>query len=143
MIFMARMDFLRQGGTPFDQFLYAGVGEDRSGATVSVLSTLARLGLDPWDEAADLSDLPRAGARSRLGGLLARFGDVPALGSDHGSIAQRLIELLPKTSGRQSGRAPLLSSPAVLSGIGPILGILMLLVILAQAFFFGSSGTGD
>jgi hypothetical protein len=32
----------------FERFLYASVGEDWAGRTVSVLSVLARLNLDPW-----------------------------------------------------------------------------------------------
>ncbi len=140
---MAKTDFLRQGGTPFDGFLYAAVGEDRGGNTVSVLSTLARLGLDPWDEAADLADLPRADARSRLERLLTRFGDVPALRKDHGAIIPRLLELLPKASGRSVGQGTALPVAAKAMGPGTIFAILMLILFLAQSFFFGATGPGD
>ena len=140
---MSRMDFLRQGGTPFDGFLYAAVGEDRGGNTVSVLSTLARLGLDPWDEAADLADLPRADARSRLERLLARFGDVPALRQDHEAIIPRLVDLLPTTSGRRGGQGVVLPAASRAMGLGPIIAILMVVLFLAQSFFFGATGPGD
>ena len=43
---MSRMDYLQQGGTPFDGFLYATLGEDSRGYAVSVLSALARLQLE-------------------------------------------------------------------------------------------------
>ena len=79
----------------FDRFLHASVGDDRNGFAVTVLSTLARLGLDPWHETADLVALSRDAARTRLAALLARFRDVPALASDSGRIAQDLSQLLP------------------------------------------------
>ncbi|MCC5999458.1 MAG: hypothetical protein JJU19_01150 [Pararhodobacter sp.] len=144
---MSRTDFLREGGTPFDGFLYAAVGEDRGGNTVSVLSTLARLGLDPWDEAADLADLPRADARSRLERHLAGFGDVPALRQDEGTIILRLVELLPAASGRterqvgKQGRT--LPSTFGALGAGPLIAVLLVILFLAQGFFFGAVSPGN
>jgi hypothetical protein len=38
---------------------------------LSVLSALARLNLDPWHEAAELSDLPKDTAAQRLAALIA------------------------------------------------------------------------
>ena len=43
-------------GSEFDDFLYAPIGEDRNGMLLSVLSALARLDIDPWQEAAKLAD---------------------------------------------------------------------------------------
>ena len=42
----------------FDPFLFATIGEERNGMMLSVLSSLARLDLDPLREAANLSGLP-------------------------------------------------------------------------------------
>ena len=144
---MPTMDEMRQGGTPFDPFLYAAVGEDRNGNTVTVLSTLARLGLEPWEAASDLASLTRDEARSRLGGLLARFRDVPALGQDHAAITQRLIDLLPKTAGRRVGRTTERTAertaPAGAGGIGTILAVLMLILYLINMLFLGSDGAGN
>ena len=148
---MPTMDEMRQGGTPFDPFLYATVGEDRNGNTVTVLSTLARLGLEPWDAASDLASLTRDEARSRLGGLLARFRDVPALGQDHAAITQRLIDLLPRTAGRRVGRTTERmaertaerTAPAGAGGIGTILAVLMLILYLINMLFLGSDGAGN
>lgn len=42
-------------GPEFDKFLCASIGEDRNGTMLSVLSALARLDVDPWQEAADLA----------------------------------------------------------------------------------------
>jgi hypothetical protein len=39
-------------GSEFDDFLYASIGEDSNGVLLSVLSALARLDVDPWEEAA-------------------------------------------------------------------------------------------
>lgn len=140
---MSRMDFLHQGGTPFDGFLYADLGQDRDGNTVSVLSALARLGLDPWDEAAALADLPRDGARTRLGGLLARFNDVPALGRDVGAIVPQLVDLLPNASGLKSDKGIGLPAMARSVGFGPVIAIIVVIVFLMQTFIFGSDGSGD
>lgn len=140
---MSRMDYMRQGGTPFDGFLYANIGEDHSGQNVSVLSALARLGLDPWDEAADLSDLPQEGARLRLAGLLARFRDVPALLQDSGMIVQHLITLLPKASVQQSVARIDLASRARAIGLGPLITMMLVLVYLVWSLFSGTTGTGE
>ena len=92
---MTGVDVLHPHGNGFDPFLQAAVGEDRNGQVVTVLSMLARLGLDPWSEASDLASLSRAAAGARLDKLLSGFRDVPALGLDHGAIARSLTDLLP------------------------------------------------
>jgi hypothetical protein len=43
----------------FNAFLFARTGEDRNGMPVSVLSGLARLDMDPWQEEA--AQLPASG----------------------------------------------------------------------------------
>lgn len=93
---MTKTDILNPHPPEFERFLYAAVGEDRNGLVVTVLSTLARLGLDPWSETADLVTLGRDAARLRLELLLSKFRDVPALGKDHGKVAHELSLLLPK-----------------------------------------------
>lgn len=140
---MSRMDYLRQGGTPFDGFLYADLGQDRAGNTVSVLSALARLGLDPWDEAADLSAMSSEGARSRLGGVLTRFYDVPSLGRDPGATIPRLVDLLPNAPDRKTAQGSALPAGAKALGFGPILAVLLVVLFLVQTFILGSDGTGD
>ncbi len=39
----------------FNDFLFALVGQEKSGMQLTVLSALARFGFDPWREAARLS----------------------------------------------------------------------------------------
>ena len=140
---MPSMDDMRLGGTPLDPFLYAAVGEDRNGNTVTMLSTLARLGLEPWDTAANLAELAPEEARTRLGDLLARFRDVPALGRDHAAITLRLIELLPIATARRAGGTLERPAPAGAMGPGSILALLMLILYLVQALFLGSDGAGN
>lgn len=138
---MSRMDDLRQTATPLDRFLHASVGEDRNGNAVSVLSTFARLGLDPWEEATDLSRLPRETARRRLGDLLANFRDVAASGS--GSTVQRLLDLLPRAGTTPASNGAPSATAVRFAGLGPILAVLSLLFLLVQAVFRYTGGSGD
>jgi hypothetical protein len=79
----------------FDDFLYAAIGADRNKSPLSVLSALARLDLDPWREAAELSQLPKGIAAARLERLIARLPRGRGDEADLGAIADRLIALLP------------------------------------------------
>ncbi|MCP1335526.1 hypothetical protein [Futiania mangrovi] len=141
--FMARVNELRGGRTPFDAFLFASVGEDRNGNMVTVLSALARLGFDPWNEAANLAGLTRDGARARLGGRLERFGDVPALRRDHREIAQRLVDLLPQRSARSGQRSRVARSPGVSLGVVPVVALILGLLVLVMVLFRGTNGGGS
>ncbi|MDU8912844.1 hypothetical protein [Aestuariicoccus sp. MJ-SS9] len=80
----------------FEPFLHAPLGEDRRGSSVTVLSMLARLGVDPWSEASELSRLPAAAARQRLEALMTRFHDVPTPVPDRSRIVSGLLALLPR-----------------------------------------------
>ena len=62
---------------------------------LSALSALARLDLDPWQEAAKLAGLPGETAIQRLASLIAALPDRPSTRQDPGTIAARLIALLP------------------------------------------------
>ena len=73
-------------GSDFDAFLFAPLGEDRNGLPLSIVSLLARMDLDPWQEAACLAGLPAQAAAQKLATLLAALlsvgvgtGPVPAL----------------------------------------------------------------
>lgn len=79
----------------FNEFLFATVGEERIGLPLSVLSAFTRLGLDPWVEAALLSDLPRASAVTRLSGAIASLPAGRWKPAETRGIAARLIEALP------------------------------------------------
>ena len=83
-------------------FLFADVGVEASGMALSVLSALARLGMDPWQEAGRLATLPRSAA---VDGLARIIADMPASHwslPDATSIAARLVTLLPSRGGGSS-----------------------------------------
>jgi hypothetical protein len=79
----------------FDDFLFAPIGDDRNDMPLSVLSALARLDIDPWLEAAELARLPRETATQRLASSIAALPHGPTAHLEHGTIAARLIALLP------------------------------------------------
>jgi hypothetical protein len=83
-------------GSEFDAFLFAPIGEDRNGLPLSIVSLLARMNLDPWQEAAGLAGLPAEAATQKLASLLAA-SPVPSLKpADPATMATRLITLLPR-----------------------------------------------
>ncbi len=88
-----------------DGFLYADVGTQANGMPVTVLSLLARRGLEPWTEAKRLAGLPRWVAIDELARALARENSVWSPASQE--TASRLVLLLPE--GGRSGRS--LSTP--------------------------------
>ena len=57
----------------FDNFLFALIGADRNHMPVSVLSALARLDVDPWEVAAELTELSKDAAAHKLASLFARL----------------------------------------------------------------------
>ena len=80
-------------GPEFDPFLAAPIGEDRNGTTLSVLSALARLDVDPWREARALARMPRKAAAERLTALIEALpreepGGLPSRASAADLVAQ-------------------------------------------------------
>lgn len=141
---MTEPDGLDPHPPEFERFLYASVGEDRNGYVVTVLSTLARLGLDPWIETSNLVTLGRDAARARLETLLARFRDVPTLASDHGRVARDLSQLLPEgpTPGVLKRAASTMADGRPGTG-GAIWAVLAIIFVLFQMFMVGASGSGQ
>jgi hypothetical protein len=86
-------------GAEFDRFLCASIGEGRNGTMLNVLSALARLDVDPWQEAANLAQMPRETATARLAAMIAALPDAPTTNIPAKAIAADLIALLPKTAG--------------------------------------------
>ena len=80
--------------TDFDEFLFASIGEDASGMPLTLLSVLARLGVDPWEEAAALAHLPVEPATQRLAARLEALPHGPTPDADTVTLATRLIALL-------------------------------------------------
>ncbi len=91
-------------GPEFEPFLFAPVGDDRNGLPLSVLSALARRDVDPWQEAARLTELPEATAARTLAALLGAAPDGAWTEAGGRATAARLIALLPRraSGGRSS-----------------------------------------
>jgi hypothetical protein len=99
-------------GSEFNDFLFALVGEDRNGMPLSVVSVLARMGMDPWVEAASLAGLPAETAAQKLAAWLDVLPDPALKPASPDTRAARLIALLP----RRRNPAP----PAPLAGTGTV-----------------------
>ena len=87
---------MRADGCEYDDFLYAPIGEEGDGMLLSVLSALARLNVDPWDEASRLARLPREAATRFLATLIAALPDGSSARTDPEAHARRLTALLPQ-----------------------------------------------
>jgi len=83
-------------GSEFEKFLYAPVGEGHDGMPLTVLSALARVDVDPWEEAARLTRLPEDRAVTQLACLLGALRDAPRACPDPARTAAPLIALLPR-----------------------------------------------
>ena len=126
---MKRSGLLPSLGCEFDNFLLAPIGDDNNGMQLSVLSALARLDVDPWEEAATLARLPGDTATRKLASLIAALPAGPSARPDSATIAARLIPLLP---GRVGSDGP---SRPTLPGVGtttssPILAYLVFYAII-------------
>jgi len=88
-------------GSEFDRFLFSPLGDDRNGLPVSVISLLARLNLDPWQEAGELAALSREAASKRLASSLDTLKDTALRHANSEALVLRLLALLPRrvTSG--------------------------------------------
>ena len=79
----------------FNDFLFAPIGDEGNHAVLTVLSALARLNIDPWQESALLAGLSKDVATRRLTSIIASLPNGLWAPSDAGMIAARLIALLP------------------------------------------------
>ena len=108
------MTFRANMPTPveFEAFLYAEIGTEDNGMVLTVASAFARLGLDPWHQAAVLARLSDVAATASLAALIGRLqssvsAGAPAVQTE--AIASRLVPLLPRETAAASaalGDAP-------------------------------------
>jgi hypothetical protein len=121
----------------FDDFLLSPICDDNNGMQLSVLSALARLDLDPWEQAAALAGLPADAATRKLAHMIASLPRGPSGRAESAAIAARLILLLP---GRVESKVP---SRAAAPSVGTVArsptlaylalyGLFMLLVLAVQ-----------
>jgi hypothetical protein len=115
----------------FDDFLYAAIDTDKNGMPLSVLSALARLNVDPWEEAAELSELSKIPAAQRLASLIVQLPGGRWTQTESRRIADRLIELLPRRVQSKvvlAGKAPNLRD--ITSSVGTKLLICAALAVI-------------
>jgi hypothetical protein len=120
-------------GSEFNEFLFAPIGEDRNGMLLTVLSALARRGVDPWQEAAELALLPGETATQRLVSLISTLTDGLSPQPDVRTIAAHLIARLPRRARSSAERH------GMLVGVGTVTnaGVFIALVIF-MAFTLGA-----
>jgi hypothetical protein len=112
---MNRCASLSPLGSKFDRFLFAPISENRDEMPLSVLSALARLDVDPWEEAATLAQLPRASAIERLVSLIAALPHGASAPLDAGRVSARLIALLPQQASSNPSRESFVGAGAVIN----------------------------
>ena len=86
------------GHSEYNAFLFAAVGEEKIGLTLTVQTALVRLGVDPWQEAARLADLPREAAARAFAKMIAQLPEGDWKAADAEAIATRLVSRLPAHS---------------------------------------------
>src|SRR5687767_994704 len=80
--------------TDLNGFLFSPIANDANGMHLTMLSALARSGVDPWDEAASLAAVSRESATQRVVQMLAGVPNGPSPGDQTESLAARLVALL-------------------------------------------------
>ncbi len=145
---MANTDASALQRSDLNGFLFADVGVEASGMTLSVLSVLARFGVDPWQEAGRLARLPRAAAAEGLARIIAAMpaGRWPM--ADATVIAGRLVALLPARGAGMAAPA----EGAKLSGLAAKvpealttrrgLGVLLLVAAMLAGLAVSGGGRG-
>jgi hypothetical protein len=99
---VARSDAFAFKKSGLNAFLFAEVGTELNGSTLTILSVLARLGQDPWAEAARWAKLPKAAIIDVLAQSIGQMPLSPQALGDARKTASRLILLLPS----QNSAAP-------------------------------------
>jgi hypothetical protein len=91
--------------TQYNDFLFALIGEEKNETPLSVLSALTRLDMDPWQEAARLTQLPKEKAITDINCALGALPGGRWTAPEANKIAARLVELLPSRSNDASSLA--------------------------------------
>lgn len=100
---------LRQ--SDLNEFLFAQVGTEANGMTLTLLSLFARGGNDAWVEARRLAGLPKPEARLRLAQTIAAVARSPWQLPEATTIAERLVDLLPvQTVATSSGMGRIMAN---------------------------------
>jgi hypothetical protein len=130
-----------------NDFLFTPIADEANGMHLTMLSALARSGVDPWEEAAGLRALSRKDATEKLVHMLAGVPNGPSPGDDTATLAARLVARLhpsPKsTPGPKSSPAaeiaageqpPLRSFPALPGRVRVAIYSLLALILLVAGY---------
>ena len=122
----------------FNDFLFAPIGEEGNHAVLTVLSALARLGIDPWQESALLVQLSKDAATQRLTSIIAGLPNGSWAPSDANTIAARLIALLPaKRAFALPARGPAPANSQVARPASSSIVMLVFIAALGGLMLFG------
>lgn len=117
----------------FNDFLFAPIGEEKNGVVLTVLSALARLGVDPWQESARLAQLSADKATQRLTAIILGLPKGQWTESDAETIAARLVGLLPA---KRASRPPSLDPASRKARVPPRLMALLFVAAMGGMVFF-------
>ncbi|HTJ64448.1 MAG TPA: hypothetical protein VL899_11610 [Alphaproteobacteria bacterium] len=118
----------------YDAFLFELLGVEENGMELSVLSALARSGLDPWTEAKRLASLPRQAAIAAISALFNL--------SAQPETAKRLAELLPRAATPQSHAVRTLDREALFRRYGLLVIVAGLVAVVAVMMYAAPSTPG-
>lgn len=102
---MANQRSVLRAISPYDNFLFAPICDEPSGMRLSVISALARMNVDPWEEAARLATLSSRDAQDTLIATLNCFPGNRQRPAETEILAARLVALLPKADEPATARA--------------------------------------
>jgi hypothetical protein len=125
-------------GPEFNAFLFSPIGDDRNGMPLSVVSLLARRDLDPWQEAASLAAMPADAATRRLDSLIRALPDQPLTLPDSGTIAIRLIALLPRCTDPNIGPPERQGKAAYVETLGRRTTVVAMIVLISMILLMGA-----
>lgn len=136
---MAQKDAFAFGRSNLNGFLFADIGVEHNGMPLSVMSALARQGLDPWQEAERLAKEPRAVAADGLARLIAAMPASLWSLPDATEIAARLVALLPRQVRSDGDLKPASSSARRLTAGATQNGPWLIVAILMMSLLAGIS----
>ena len=132
---MANADVFTLPHSELNPFLFASIAIEANGTTLSLISVFARLGDDPWREAARLVGLPRSDAIASLARTLAAMPASSWTQPDATAIDTRLIALLPARGARVNARRTFARDPRAMRVLKA--GVVALVLVLGAAYATG------
>jgi hypothetical protein len=120
----------------FDDFLFARINDASEATPLSVLSMLARLDIDPWEEAAKLARLPHPAAAKRLVDFIVATPGVSSAYLSDSALSDRLIKLLPSPAAavnlaRQETVARVLKKPGLFT-LGVAIAVALTIALMLR-----------